>query len=73
MTINKFNRHLRNANQNYFSHFKDSIKYSLKSFKASICFLCHSVFPFTNEKSGSETIEKLHMEIIEKYKNLKKT
>jgi hypothetical protein len=33
-----FFKHLSFANQSYFQHFRDSIKYSFMSFKASFCF-----------------------------------
>jgi hypothetical protein len=61
-------KHLDENDQDYFSHFKDAIHYSLESFKCSIYFLCHAVYPDKFIKNGSEKITKLNDEIKEKYR-----
>ena len=38
-------KHLAFANQTYWQHFMDSIKYSFISLKASFYFFCHAVWP----------------------------
>ena len=59
--------HLVFANQSYFEHFKDSIKYSGQSFKASFMFFCHAFWPDIFQQSGSITIRELNDTIVEKY------
>jgi len=62
-----FFKHLSFANQSYFQHFRDSIKYSFMSFKASFCFFVHSIWPDIYIKSGSEIVHELSGIIKEKY------
>lgn len=63
-------QHLIENDQTYFEHFKDAMYYSFESFKCSIYFLCHAVWPDSLKKNGSKKINKLHDEIKEKYKNM---
>lgn len=60
-------KHLVFANQTYFEHFYDAIKYSLISLKASIYFFCHAFWPDLFAKTGSDTIHSLSETIYEKY------
>lgn len=62
-----FFKHLAFANQSYFQHFRDAIKYSYMSFKASFCFFVHSIWPDIYIKSGSEIVHELSDIIKEKY------
>lgn len=62
-----FFKHLSFANQSYFQHFCDAIKYSFMSFKASFCFFVHSIWPDIYIKSGSEIVHELSGIIKEKY------
>lgn len=62
-----FFKHLSFANQSYFQHFCDAIKYSSMSFKASFCFFVHSIWPDIYIKSGSEIVHELSGIIKEKY------
>lgn len=62
-----FFKHLSFANQTYFQHFCDSIKYSSMSFKASFCFFVHSIWPDIYIKSGSQIVHELSGIIREKY------
>ena len=60
-------KHLAFANQTYFEHFKDAIKYSFISLKASFFFFCHAFWPDIFIKTGSDTIHDLSKNISEKY------
>jgi len=59
--------HLKKNNQTYFEHFKDSISYSGKSFKASLYFLVHAFIPDLFQYTGSAIIYDLHDTIQTKY------
>lgn len=59
--------HLEFAGQTYVQHFRDAIKYSMLSFKASICFLVHALLPNIFQHSGSDIIVGLNDEILQKY------
>ena len=63
--------HLEFANQTYFAHAKDSLKYSGSALKASFFFFIHSLFPNRCQKHGSKEITKLYNIIQEKYTNIK--
>lgn len=65
-------QHLEENNQNYSNHFKDAIYYSFESFKCSIYFFVHALWPDSLEKKGSSNITKLHEEIKQKYSNISK-
>lgn len=65
-------KHLKDANQTYFAHFKDAISYSGKAFKSSIYFLIHSIYPDFCQTKGGETIKNLHTEIELKKKDINK-
>jgi hypothetical protein len=56
-------RHLEEVDENYFSHFKHSFIFSLRSLMASVFFLIHAVAPFMFVKNGSKMINKLHQKI----------
>jgi hypothetical protein len=58
--------HLRQFDQDYWSHFKDAIRYSGKAFLASGYFLGHALIPDLFTKLGSSTVEKLHTDILTK-------
>ena len=60
-------KHLAFANQTYFEHFKDAIKYSFISLKASFVFFCHAIWPDIFIKTGSHTVHELSKTISEKY------
>ena len=62
--------HLEENEQTYFAHFKDAISYSFESFKCSVYFLIHAIWPDTLEKKGSAKISKLHEKIKNKYENI---
>ena len=59
-------KHIKENNTTYFSHMKHSIYLSLQTGFASISLLIHSFFPNILEKTGSNTIHKLHEELINK-------
>lgn len=62
-----FKTHLDFAGQTYFEHFKDAIKYSYKSLKASFYFFIHALIPDVFTQSGSNCIHNLNDTIKEKY------
>lgn len=62
-----FFKHLEFANQTYWQHFKDSMKYSFTSFRASFYFFCHAFWPDIFTQTGSETVHELSSIIYEKY------
>lgn len=57
-------QHLEDVNQSYTVHFKDAMKYSWCSFKCSIYFFIHSLYPDVLKTKGSKDIKKLN-EIIQ--------
>lgn len=59
-------RHLQIINQTYCEHFKDSITYGLRSWKASIYFFIHAFFPDFFQFNGSETIFQLYNDLSSK-------
>ena len=64
---NVYFKHLAFVNQTYFEHFKDAIKYSFISLKASFLFFCHAFWPDIFIKTGSDTVHELSKNISEKY------
>lgn len=62
--------HLYFSNQTYFEHFKDSIKYSLQAFKASVYFLVHAVVPDFCVSDGSNQIHEIELSVRDKYERL---
>ena len=65
-------QHLKDANQSYFTHFKDSFYYACTALQASICFLLHAIYPDICTSAGSRIIRCLHTDIENKYKDMKK-
>lgn len=63
-------KHLENANQTYFEHFKDSFTYFILSLKASYYFLAHAIYPDIYETSGSSQIYEIYSCILDKYKKI---
>lgn len=59
--------HLQAVGQTYCEHFKDATKYSFMSFKASLCFFCHALWPQMFQHAGSDIIIGLNDEIVDKY------
>lgn len=64
---NNFFKHLAFANQSYFEHFSDSIKYCGTSLKGAFYFFCHAFWPDIFQQNGSETIHQLSSTIHDKY------
>jgi hypothetical protein len=62
-----FFKHLTFANQSYFEHFQDALKYSLTSLTASFYFFIHAVWPDIYTRTGSDTIHELSTLIYDKY------
>lgn len=66
---NHYFKHLAFANQTYFEHFYDAIKYAYISFSGSFYFFCHAFWPDIYVTKGSDTIHRLSETIHEKYQN----
>ena len=60
--------HLDFAGQTYSEHFIDAMKYSCKSFKASLFFFIHALIPDLFTQSGSNCVHELSDIIKDKYK-----
>lgn len=67
MSNKEIKTHLQFAGQTYFEHFKDAMKYSYKSLKASFYFLVHALMPDVFTQSGSKCVHELSDTIKEKY------
>ncbi len=52
--------HLHNNRITYIKHFKRSIKFSVKSLYASLCFLIHAFIPDVLENKGSSIIKEMN-------------
>ena len=63
-----FFTHLKIVKQSYCEHFKDAFTYSLLSFKASVYFFIHAIYPDIFETSGSNQISNIYNKIEKKYK-----
>jgi len=58
--------HLLKVKQTYIEHLYDALYYSYLSFKASICFFIHSLFPDLFEFDGSRIVKELNNILEEK-------
>ena len=67
MSNKEIKTHLEFAGQTYFEHFKDAMKYSYKSLKASFYFFVHALIPDVFAQSGSKCVHELSDTIKEKY------
>lgn len=65
-----FFNHLNEVDQDYWAHFRDSIKYCGMSLKSAFFFFIHSMWPDLFIKNGSETILELSNIITEKYNEI---
>jgi hypothetical protein len=59
--------HLEFVGQTYLEHFVDAMKYSYKSFKASLFFFIHALIPDLFTQSGSDCVHELSDTIKDKY------
>jgi hypothetical protein len=59
--------HLDTNNQTYGEHFKEAIHYSFESFKCSIYFFIHALWPDSFKTKGSSKLNNLTEEIKDKY------
>ena len=62
--------HSTDAKQDYFEHFKDSMKFVGMSLQASFYFTVHSVYPDAYEHQGSDVIKQLHSTLQAKLSNI---
>lgn len=61
--------HLQFRRQSYFSHFRQAIKYSMLTCKASFCFFIHAIYPDVFQHTGSDIIVGINDEILQAYKD----
>lgn len=61
--------HLNFLRQSYFFHFKQSMKYSFLTWKASIYFFIHAIYPDIFHHTGSDIVVGINDEIIQTYKD----
>jgi Family of unknown function (DUF6356) len=59
--------HLTFANQTYFQHMHDALRYSWMSLKSCVYFAIHAFFPNSLQHNGSDTIVALNDELLLKY------
>lgn len=52
--------HLLSTEQNYWTHFKNSMLYSYTSAKASFYFFVHAIYPDFFEFKGSKAVYELY-------------
>ena len=64
-----FTKHPHENQQSYAKHALKAIRMALRMGKGAIGLCIHSVFPFLCEKTGTNTIERLHDEIHEEEKS----
>lgn len=62
--------HLTQVNQTYLQHFFHAMSYSFTSFKASLYFLVHAIFPDLFVFNGSREIEQLNNILVYQKMNL---
>lgn len=55
-----FTEHPEEVGETYFQHMAHSFSFGWRMLKAGFCCLCHGLFPFMFEKTGSGTITELH-------------
>jgi len=58
--------HLRVIGLSYFEHMKIAMRYAWLSFKASVYFTCHAIWPDSFQSSGSDIITELHEQAIKR-------
>ena len=63
-------QHLTQVNQTYLHHFFHATSYSFTSFKASLYFLVHAIFPDLFVFNGSREIEQLNNILVYQKMNL---
>lgn len=52
--------HLDDINMNYCEHLFGALEYSYMTFKCSVIFLCHGIFPDCCVYTGSDIIKNLN-------------
>lgn len=62
-----FFTHLDIMKESYWTHFKAAMRFSRRSFQASLYFFCHAIWPDLFQHSGSDIILALQQEIVDKY------
>ena len=60
---NPFTKHPHKVGETYFQHMWNALKYSARMELLAICVFIHALFPFWNEYTGSDEIEKLNKEL----------
>ena len=60
MSDNPFTRHPHEVGESYGEHFRAASGFGLKMIGGGIACLLHAVFPFWFQRTGSQTIDRLH-------------
>ena len=68
---NIFTKHPKEVNETYFEHMCCAMKFHCTLLRLSFAALVHAVFPFWNEYTGSDEIEKLNKELEGRRKHIK--
>lgn len=62
--MKRLTRHLNEANETYFEHFRRAMMFSAKMFIGALACTIHAILPFVFEKTGSTTITELHDRMV---------
>ncbi|HEY0411623.1 MAG TPA: DUF6356 family protein [Allosphingosinicella sp.] len=60
MADNPFTKHPHDVGESYSEHFGIALGFGLRMIGGGLACLVHAVFPFLCERSGSETVGRLH-------------
>ena len=62
--MNRFTKHLSEANESYFEHFCHAISFSGRMLFGAFACAIHALLPFAFEKTGSSQITELHQRMV---------
>ena len=65
---NPFTKHPNSVGETYFEHMSKAIKFSIILEWLAFCVFIHAIFPFWNEFTGSDGVEKLNKEMQQRKK-----
>ena len=60
---NPFTKHPHKVGETYFQHMWNALKYSIRLEILALYVFIHAIFPFWNEFTASDEIEKLNKEL----------
>jgi hypothetical protein len=62
--VNPFTDHPRRIGESYAHHFLHASRFGLAMIGGGLACLCHAVFPFACERTGSGTIRRLYRSMV---------